>query len=165
MHPMAGDRWPAPLPSLMVSGKGDGALTIFFFFLVSPFLFSTSFSIVYSANGQISWIFVGTEQLGRISWSQNTQSPHKTLYTPPGFSELFQKHSSHEWLLKLEIYFQPRYFLLRETISHHPAFSGSLSHWLFYLLTIGNVTCYLLHQRLTSMRAESLLLTVCPVLA
>lgn len=52
---------------LMVSGKG-GALTIFFFFfLVSPFLFSTSFSIVYSANGQISLNPVGTEQLGRVS--------------------------------------------------------------------------------------------------
>ena len=87
MHPMAGDRWPAPLPSSWFLAKVVLWRSFFFFFLVSPFLFSTSFSIVYSANGQISLNPVGTEQLGRVSWSQNTQSPHKTLYLPPGFSK------------------------------------------------------------------------------
>lgn len=53
---------------LMLSGKG-GTLTIifFFFFFGSPFLFSTSFSIVYSANGQLSPNPIWTEQLGRVS--------------------------------------------------------------------------------------------------
>lgn len=81
---------------LMVSGKG-GALTIFFFFFFGKsLLFSTSFSIVYSANGQISLNPVGTEQLEELLHHRNTQSPYKTSYPNSGFQRFLQKHSSHE---------------------------------------------------------------------